>query len=224
MKMKFTALLTLPMIATSANAAVLLGGFDGNNAYNAPKQDAGVVGLVSVELTGPGNNGVPMQQLNSLWGTQAFLPAAEAVVDDTVGIFDSGTALLTITVTNTGTNDVLIDSIHWRTKRDTNESPTQTTITYTAGDLSDSIGANQTYSLGSTATQGFDKSLSDFMTDLTLAAGESATFSWFADQADPSPRRLRVDNFAISGEVVPEPGSLALRGLGGLLIARRRRG
>jgi len=32
-----------------------------------------------------------------------------------------------------------------------------------------------------------------------------------------------VDNVTLTGEVVPEPGSLALLGLGGLLIARRRR-
>jgi len=33
-----------------------------------------------------------------------------------------------------------------------------------------------------------------------------------------------IDNVTLTGEVVPEPGSLALMGLGGLLIARRRRG
>ena len=33
-----------------------------------------------------------------------------------------------------------------------------------------------------------------------------------------------IDNLVINGTVVPEPGSLALLGLGGMMIARRRRG
>ena len=33
-----------------------------------------------------------------------------------------------------------------------------------------------------------------------------------------------VDNFVVEGDLVPEPTSLALLGLGGLLVARRRRG
>jgi len=34
---------------------------------------------------------------------------------------------------------------------------------------------------------------------------------------------FRIDDFTVNGNLVPEPGSLALLGLGGLLIARRRR-
>jgi len=37
------------------------------------------------------------------------------------------------------------------------------------------------------------------------------------------PNGIRLDNLVTTGEVIPEPGSLALMALGGLLIARRRR-
>ena len=40
----------------------------------------------------------------------------------------------------------------------------------------------------------------------------------------PGQVELRIDNIALDGVLIPEPGSLALLGLGGLLVARRRRG
>ncbi|MFK7910123.1 MAG: PEP-CTERM sorting domain-containing protein [Akkermansiaceae bacterium] len=226
MKIKHTILAAALLGVNSTHGAVLLGGFDGENAYNAPKQDASVVGAVNVLLTGPGNSGVPLQTLSPLWGTQAFLPAAESTNDDTVGIFDAGSALLTIQIINTGTNDLNLEQLHWWKKRDTNDSPDQLTITYVSGDLSDADGVNESISLGTTATEGIDYNLSNIVSDLTLAAGESATFSWAADYSGIPPattRRLRVDNFAISGEVVPEPSTTALLGLGGLALILRRR-
>ncbi len=60
----------------------------------------------------------------------------------------------------------------------------------------------------------------------TLFAGQSGStldirVSWAGNPSGSEPQG--IDNITING-VVPEPGSLALLGLGGLLIARRRRG
>lgn len=57
---------------------------------------------------------------------------------------------------------------------------------------------------------------------VTLAAGESGRFVMTWSRADGGDRASSyIDNLAIT--LVPEPGSLALLGLGGLLIAHRRR-
>ena len=56
--------------------------------------------------------------------------------------------------------------------------------------------------------------------DLTLSAGDQLKTINSIDIAIGN----RASVLAVSGTVVPEPGSLALLGLGGLLIARRRRG
>ena len=39
----------------------------------------------------------------------------------------------------------------------------------------------------------------------------------------PAPRRLYLDNIAISGTIVPEPSAALLGGLGLLALLRRRR-
>jgi hypothetical protein len=113
-------------------------------------------------------------------------------------------------------------------------------LTYESGDLAvadgtliNSVtGLSRHNSVDGIAMQGgdyadFDWSLAG-LADHTLADGESATFKILATFTDTAANNARnfagVDNVGFIGTVgIPEPASLALIGLGGLLIARRRR-
>lgn len=58
----------------------------------------------------------------------------------------------------------------------------------------------------------------------TVAAGMTEEFRfYFVDNASTNPRITRLDDFIITGTAVPEPSSIALLGLGGLALIRRRR-
>lgn len=60
-----------------------------------------------------------------------------------------------------------------------------------------------------------------FVTPVTLDANTEYTITFNADGIEPG-SNTSIDALTVNGEVVPEPTSLALLGLGGLLAARRR--
>jgi len=62
----------------------------------------------------------------------------------------------------------------------------------------------------------------DFVSDDNLIAGN--TYYIKIALTGSSGNNVGLDSFTLNGSVVPEPSSLALLGLGGLLIARRRKG
>lgn len=68
------------------------------------------------------------------------------------------------------------------------------------------------------------ETLSQTVTGVSIEDGSTVTFTFFGDNGTGGGSRqgVAIDDFNLS--VVPEPGSLALIGLGGLLVARRRRG
>ena len=202
---------TVSITVNEVGGIILLGGYDGTNAIGSPKQDAAAVGNVSLtaSFTGtvvynkfnPGNfyNG------GALWGTTGFTTAADGSNTKNVLLVDVHPVTVSFVITNTGTEGILLDSLHWRAQRDRGTSPTEATITYTAGDLADTPGGSGIQIMGTTAkssTGGYDFALSGILTDRTLAAGESATLTWITNDMDD---RLRLDNFAISGSIVGAP-------------------
>jgi hypothetical protein len=214
------------LITGSASAAVLLGGFDGASgtdpgSFNNPKQDASAVGNVSVTLAASsgGPTGTPFQTASGgTWGTQDFDPDPSQASSGGPAVARDNSFTLTTVITNTGSADVTLSGLHWRNKADATGAATSATFTYASGDLADADGTNTAIALPG-GINNLDYDLSNLLTDLTLAAGESATFTWEVTGT----RWTRVDNWAFSGDVVPEPTSLALLGLGGLLVARRRK-
>lgn len=75
------------------------------------------------------------------------------------------------------------------------------------------------------ALNGNDPANSDLIvvaiSGLSVAPGQSIFLRWFDNDNPGSDAGLAVDNFTFNA--IPTPGALALLGLGGLLIARRRR-
>lgn len=242
MKMKLATLFAcIPLVTAAHGAAILLGGFDGNQTESTsgsirnlddPVQDAGAVGnfdmSLSTDLTGKtGFTGFDwaagFQSSNATWGLSTFTTAANTSNNNAVYATDTPTYTHTITMvlSNTGLNDITLDKFHIRVKRDGANSPTGVRFAYASGDLSDTPGGNTLLDVSSAGTLGFDLAFSSFVTDLTLAGGETATFTWVTEGG--TGQRLRVDNVGVSGTIVPEPSAALLGGFGLLALFRRRR-
>jgi hypothetical protein len=185
---------------TAANgASILLAGFDGNQTENNasspktlvnPLQDSSAVGKVSVSLSttsalvNPGFDwALGFQSSSAIWGSaSAFTPAADTSNNNAVYAHDA-LATIEMTITNTGTFDVTLDKLLMRVKRDNTNAATGIRVTYVSGDLSDTAGSNALFALNAAAsTVGYDFALSNLISDFTLAAGQSATFTWASDR------------------------------------------
>lgn len=130
---------------------------------------------------------------------------------------------LSVSLTNSTGSDLLLGELHF------DIAPTNGTYDSYSVTFTNTTQATTTGVLG--AGGPFDD-LSGSYTDyhdvdvdasgITLANGESGTFDIVLSGATLGNSSSRADNFAVT-TVVPEPGSLALLGLGGLAILRRRR-
>ena len=79
-----------------------------------------------------------------------------------------------------------------------------------------SVGVSVDTGTGTVAGSYDGSAFLELATGLTIAAGQNGVGS--------NNDAYAVDNYSIEDTFVPEPGSLALPGLGGLMLARRRRG
>jgi len=157
---------------------------------------------------------------------------AGASTTDTRSAAYRGTSsnVMTLTLTNGTASAYSIDSLHFDFGVRTN-GPNSFTANYTSGGLgpAPALIDTQTGLAQQNSTNGnlfqFDYTLSSSLSDTTLAAGESAVFTFnFSDTTGSGTSLSLIDNVAFQGAVIPEPSSFALLGLGGLaLLARRRR-
>ncbi len=241
MKTKLASLFAiLPLVTAAHGASVLLGGYHGgNDSPNALQSSAPGVSNISVTLTRSGLSTDITQGFSQIstsnWGTTALdVSAPTGQTPAELAIFqgastNAGDQILTLTITNNGLLTVLLDSIHWNIKKDFADiGPNLQSLTYSSGDLSDADGLGTGNFTLANGTNGHDIALGSFLTDTSLAAGESATFTWtHGDAQNQTPSSgntaLRIDNFAISGEVIPEPSVALLGAIGFMALLRRRR-
>jgi len=99
-------------------------------------------------------------------------------------------------------------------------SPAETIIDFDGADFSSGT-FNGVFRLDGTGTALGDAA-QNFSAPIS-GTGSTLTLVLSADLGSGD-EDFAVDNFVVEGDVIPEPTSLALLGLGGLLIARRRRG
>ena len=227
---KFTNVLTVAVMAmgivgltagtAKAQAAVLLGGFDGTNNGGPAKQDPSVAGLVTVTLSGVGASG-NFGDLSGLWGTTNLDPDPSTA---TTGEAPNGNKAwnviqlaafdIDLTVVNNSTSDLDLEQLHINVRVDSGSSDVLHDITYVSGDLAETDGTLiKQVDVGPAPNHnmvGYSTSLAGGgITDLTLAPSESATIRYSVDGSGTA--WIRADNFAISGTIVgpaPTPGTL----------------
>jgi len=209
------------------------------------KQDAGAVGNVSTRIWTEPNTNKELQwsatntsTATGNWGLTDFATDASTANDRWV-ITQQAASWINYEITNTGTLDVMLDKFHISTRRlnsgaaPSPGSPDTLTISLqqngtfadppvlSGPDLGDSVGGSADINLATdTDWNHHELFFSSFLTDLTLAAGETATFRIANNEGGA---RLYLDNIAVSGDIIPEPASLGLLAAGGLLLAGRRR-
>ncbi|MCH7228853.1 Ig-like domain-containing protein [Haloferula sp. A504] len=236
MKNPLTLLATALVCMTSGHGqSILLGGFDGTQTQNtiAPAtvtsstgvrelkegfvQDIGAVGAVAARIWTDQATGKELQwgartnSSNTLWGLSTFDAApASGTANPYVATFRlSATSHINYEITNTGTQDVILDTLHFNHKRaDINDGGDTITISLeqngtfanppilSASPLT-SVGSVNVSLDATTNWVGYEVDLS-LVSSTTLASGETATYriavpNWSGDNY--------MDNIAISGIV-----------------------
>jgi hypothetical protein len=122
----------------------------------------------------------------------------------------NGNAPFAFTVTAGASETVTVESlsVDWLTSAD---------IIFQFQEAGESVGSSVTFNGGNPSGDVL------LTSPVVIGPGETKTFSFNVNSGALDTKHL-INAFGVNGTVIPEPGSLALLGLGGLLIARRRRG
>ena len=183
------------------------------------KQDAGASGAVSTRIwtdqtTNKELQWSPTQTSTSTgnWGVTDFTTDASTASDSWV-VTQQNASWINFEIANTGTADVTLDKFHISANRTGSGAPTTLTISLqqngtfanppviSASDLT-ATGTQDIALSASTGWSDYEFALSGMLSDLTLAAGEKATFR-IANNTGTA--RLYLDNIAISGSVISDP-------------------
>ncbi len=145
---------------------------------------------------------------------------------------------LTFTITNNTGQPYDLEGFHFDYARSgsnaSNEGPSGFTLTYTTGDLGPdntqiaSVTGLPRHITGLNGMEisdypDFEYALSNFLSDIRLNNGESATFVLTWSGGDDQTKVSYIDNIAITGTLIPEPGAVALLAAGSALILPLRR-
>lgn len=228
-KTLLTALTTSAMISGSASAATIVYNFNGDTATGD-----GATSAVDSNDFGSGVTAGDFTLVDGN-GSGSFVDGfhqdrLEIVLkgDDTISTF-------TVTIPNGVIVDLTSlsfdDGIDWDANRAND--------TYSFWDLSIDNGGAATpatvtnVAVGSSGIGDFKGNKNNVLalsgltglTNTTVTFTINGTFSTNTDRTggNDKERQAYIDNLTLTGSAVPEPGSLALMGLGGLLIASRRR-
>jgi hypothetical protein len=222
--------LSATLAAGSAESATLLAGFNDVGSDNtdvtisANEAFAGI----DAEFTGRGR-GTNFGSGDGFYGGTTFVAPSFTSGDYS---FRANVAN-TFTITNNTGGVITLDQVSFDV-HECGNSNDDIELVYVSGDLTGVTNGTQINTVdgisinGVTSRNGGDYADYNWslgaLADQTLADGESAVFS--LKSVTLSTSLTSLDNIGFIGTVgaIPEPSSLALLGLGGLLIARRRRG
>ncbi len=194
------------------------------------------VGVLTATLTS--SNTSSTDNFQSTDGTFGTLAGTAASTDANAALEANRDTVLTIVLTNNSGQVYNVTGLHldWAPDKNNNNNrgPRNFYLNYDSGGLGDAntqvaAGTNGYHMLGTdngskdvSDYPDFDFDLTTSLTDYTLANGESATFTMTFDNDGKNVKESLMDNVAFTGGLIPEPASLALLGLGGLCLLRRR--
>ncbi|MEM9348147.1 MAG: PEP-CTERM sorting domain-containing protein [Planctomycetota bacterium] len=161
---------------------------------------------------------------------------AGAVADNTTNASNDATALsngydgfIDFTVTNTSLDAIELSAFHFDAGAFRPNAANEWGLSVQSGAVTNGSVESSTGPVTTAAAPIVDDYDIDLtgLADRTVGVGESVVFrlNWTGGTAPPASggHHTFLDNVGISGTVIPEPTSLALLGLGSLLVARRRR-
>lgn len=213
----FAATAATLLLAGSTNAATIVYNFDGDSA--------------SVSSNGLAGDGVTADNVTTTVsnGSVAAGPLNNRLQRD---LFDQGTATYTFVI-NIGATAIDLTGLSFTDGIDSlvasNNSFSQWDVAISTGSASPAtVTSSLTSGVGDQTSKGNSLTLSG----LTGLSNTSVTFTFvanygvssnFSGSGNNNSRFAYIDDLTFTGSAVPEPGSLALLGLGGLLIGARRR-